>query len=197
MQFDKKCLTLTEYVLAGLKPKAQGDVVILTTNTEISIVPNLHQPRAGARQNEHANRESMITPSPSLQARTSEVLRILPSRLSSSTKRPEHNGSELIGFVSSNTLALLQSENNQGDSTFIHVSLRKLQSPHNPSFTGPDHDSTQGSRLANGEPSSKSRANDTMDVYIGIAKSLLAGHIVFPVLPEGWEEWDLVRYGNS
>lgn len=200
MQFDKKKKSvgpLPEYVLAGLEPKSQGDAVVLTTNTEISIAPNLHQPRASAKQNGHGNRESTTTPSPSLQARTSEVLRILPARLSSSTKSPEDNGSDLIGFVSSDTLALLQSENNQGDSTFIHVSLRRLRSPLNPSSTGPDRGvetSTQGSRLANGELPSKSRVNNTMDVYVGIGKGFLAGHIVFPVLPAGLEEWDLVRY---
>ena len=184
-------------MLAGLEPKTQGDAVILTTNTEISIVPNLHQPRANARQNGHANRESTTVASRDLQARTSEVLRILPSRLCSSTKHPGHNGSELIGFVSSDTFALLQSEDNQGNSTFIHVPLRKLRSPHNPSLTAPERGvetSTRGPRLANGELPSKSRANNTMDVYVGIAKGLLAGHIVFPVLPEGLEEWDLVRY---
>jgi len=34
----------------------------------------------------------------------------------------------------------------------------------------------------------------TEDVYLGVANDIMTSHIIFPVMPMGVEDWDIVRY---
>jgi peroxin-1 len=107
----------------------------------------------------------------------------------------------LLAFVSPGTLSSLQIENaGLDDSTFLRVAHRRLPPPLDPS-------SSSGSGRSDPpveqpvprvlHPGGREQTQESIpieDVCLGVANGIMTSHIVFPILPKGVEDWDIVRY---
>jgi len=170
--------------LASLDPASKGNAALLTTNTEVSIAPKLHK-----RKETTFTEQSISSESQSQLARKSniDVLRVLPARLASFIGHTNHSGPELLAFVSSKTLSLLQSHSSDLDSsTFLPASFKRLQPPVNPSSSASDPSPNEFLHTT--------KISDVADLYIGVVEGIMDNHIVFFAQPNVVEEWDLVRY---
>lgn len=173
---------------ASLDSGSKGDVLILTTNTEVTVVPKLHRRRENDPK--HLN-ERQGEPSAS-----SSVLRVLPARLS--PPLPEYHGPELLAFISPGTFSRLQIDAGMEGSTFLRVIHRRLPPPLDPSHSGPDDSEASVEQTTTRvlHAGGREQIQDTIsaeDVYLGVADDIVASHIVFPVLPKGVEDWDIIR----
>lgn len=194
---------------ASLDPP-KGNALLLTTNTEVSIAPKLHRNRdapSKALVNGHsvaANAKSTTSSAsetaapPPGTATTTEILRIIPMRLVPGLLCPDHNGAELLAFVSSRTLRQLEPlPINQTTSWFHHASYKRLLAPQDPSSLSAAPPPELVSRVLNAARKAPDSAKPSVDgsqsVYIGTSREIPSGQIVFSALPDGLEEGDLVR----
>jgi peroxin-1 len=112
---------------------------------------------------------------------------------------PDHNGSELLAFVSPKTLTKLQtSPSGQTPTWFRHANFKKLQSPNDPSSSAstPQPVAEPTTRVLNSATREEGEAVVTAnpgDIYIGASVDIPNGHIIYSALPDGLEEWDLVK----
>lgn len=136
-------------------------------------------------------------------ATVSVILRILPSRLVLCPDFPEHNGVGLLAFLHPKTLAQLGSKSSHADSTialFSQGTYKILTPPPNPSSSSTNSPplAEPSVRVLNsatrGDAASSGVSMDPGDLFIGTLDNIPLGHVVFIALPEGLEEWDLVRY---
>lgn len=200
-----------DYSLASLDPAPKTNVLLLTTNTEVSIAPKPHKSKESAPSkplvNGHQTPNGKIVTddekaSSASQIVASQVLRVLPSRLMPNLKFPEHNGSELLAFVSTRALTqLLGSESSDGSPNFDYFyqgNFTRLAPPPDPSSSSSHPPPEPSTRILNpgakGESDTSSKVQPGFgDIYIGSSEQIPGGHIVYFALPEGLEEWDLVR----
>ena len=180
-------------------------MLILTTNTEVAVAPKLH--KRGDTATKHSDELSLPSEieaensKGTLPSHKSCVLRVLPARLSPSL--PGYAGPDLLAFVSPETLSHLQIEDvNLGSSTFLRVVQRRLLPPPDPSSSNSDRPDPSIEQPAPRvlHAGGRDQVNQTQDtkstegVYLGITNGIVTSHIVFPVLPKGVEDWDIVRY---
>lgn len=189
--------------------------MLLTTDTEVSIAPKLHHNRDPPLSKRVVNGkvEPALSPvvngvsKPSSNSLTSAtlsvILRVLPSRLIPCPDFPEHTGVGLLSFVHPKTLAQLSLESSHVDPTvalFSQGTYKILTPPPNPSSSSANspplaeppvrvlNSATRGDAVSLGVSMSPG------ELYIGTSDNIPIGHVVFIALPEGLEEWDLVRY---
>ena len=199
---------------ASLDPP-KGNALLLTTNTEVSIAPKLHRNRDTplSKRNVNGKVETALPPvvddvskpsSNSLTAATvSVILRVLPSRLVPSPDFPEHNGVALLAFVHPKTLAQLGFESSRVDPAIVLFSqgtYKMLTSPPNPSSSSAKSPplAEPPVRVLNsatpGDATSSGVSTGPGELFIGTSDNIPVGHVAFIAMPEGLEEWDLVRY---
>ncbi|KAF8971068.1 P-loop containing nucleoside triphosphate hydrolase protein [Flammula alnicola] len=201
--------------VTSLDPSSKGHALLLTTNTEVSIAPKLHRNRETPLSKPSVNGNATQNAKPTVngitkapeplptQKATSEILRVIPSRLVSSLRHPEYSGSELLVFISPRTLAQLQDLDLPSHETrtwFRHATFKKLPSPNDPSSSSssPPPAPEPSARVLN--PGVREDADlvgvapsHPGDIYIGTSEGIPTGHIVYSALPKGLEEWDLVK----
>jgi len=117
---------------------------------------------------------------------------------------PEYAGPELLAFVSAETLSDLQTEKaNLDNSMFLRVAHRRLPPPPDPSSSAssdrsePPTEQPAPRVLHAGGREQVYKNEDTVsteEVYLGVVNDIMTSHIVFPVMPMGVEDWDIVRY---
>jgi hypothetical protein len=107
----------------------------------------------------------------------------------------------LLAFVSPGTLSFLQIENaSLDDSTFLRVAHRRLPPPLDPSSSSgsgrsdPPVEQPAPRVLHPGGREQTQESIPIEDVCLGVVNGIMTSHIVFPVLPKGVEDWDIVRY---
>jgi len=198
--------------LAGLDPPSKKNALLLYMNTEVSIAPKLHSNKQisspkRSLANGHTPTVGVSTQSTIPSKEGSCIFRVLPARLLPGIRFPDYSESDSLAYLSRVTLAQLHASKNTPVDSFYCGQFRPLLSPADPTATPPHPPprpnpdpvlarlSTSGPHAGSGEnnvPSSKSGK-----VWIGTTEGLPAGHIVFFVLPEGVDEWALVRYVAS
>ncbi|KAF9482195.1 AAA-domain-containing protein [Pholiota conissans] len=204
--------------VTNLDPSTKGNALLLTTNTEVSIAPKLHKNRDTTTakplvngMNGHASSSTkpsangvpkpfpQPTPLPNI---ANEILRILPSKVvpSLTLRYPDHNGTELLAFISPRTLAKLQTTpSEQTSNWFRHANFKKLSAPNDPSSSSaPAPTPEPTARVLNSSTreegdSSSSATSNPGDIYLGVSEDIPYAHIVYSALPDGLVEWDLVN----
>lgn len=192
---------------AGLDPPSKKNALLLSADTEVSIAPKLHSnkqisPPRNSLVNSHTpmvknlsvNDISTEPTTPSKDG--SSILRVLPVRLLPDIRFPRYSDSDSLAYVSRVTFAHVSKSS--ADS-FYCGQFRPLASPADPTVTPPPPLQNPDPVLARSGSSGGSNvaASRSGKVWIGTSEGLLAGHIVFLVLPEGVDEWGLVRYAAS
>ncbi|KAJ3813169.1 P-loop containing nucleoside triphosphate hydrolase protein [Lentinula aff. lateritia] len=181
--------------IVSLAPQAKDDALLLSTNTEVSISPKLH-----ANRRVHAKEPTVNGTAdaavPKSKPQPFQILRVLPNHVLSKPLTA-YSGSEVIGYVSSSTLAQLlpASRNVAKQHTYYKVSVKRLESPINPVSTLQTPETAPETKVLN--PSEKTHNVENSDNaernYVGGRDELIGGHIVFPSLPAGIEHWDLIK----
>lgn len=202
---------------ASIDPPSKGNALLLTTNTEVSIAPKLHRSRDKVSSKPFINGHVTTTASVNANEKPavdgdvksplnslSEVLRVLPARLVAGFKFFEHDGPELLAAVSSRTMTSLQpthpKSNSQVVGSFYRGTFKILIAPSDPSSSSLAPAAEPSAKVLNpGTHTNSTSALDKTplnpnDIFIGTAENIPQGHIVFYALPDGLEEWDLVRY---
>ncbi|KAJ3508041.1 hypothetical protein NLJ89_g5972 [Agrocybe chaxingu] len=195
----------------SIDPPTKANALLLTTNTEVSIAPKLHQNKPSTSKKALVNgHPTSITKStlngvanvslpPSASKVEVESLRVLPSWLFPSL--PESNGPELLAFVSPKTHAQLRySATSKGpprSDTFFCGTLKAAPSPVDPSSPSTPPVLEPTARILNAASSATAANGITStrsgEVYVGISEDVPSGHIVLSALPENIKEWDIVR----
>ncbi|KAJ3890822.1 P-loop containing nucleoside triphosphate hydrolase protein [Lentinula edodes] len=180
----------------SLAPQAKNDALLLSTNTEVSISPKLHaNRRAHAKEPTVNGTADAVVPKSIPQP--FQILRVLPNHVLSKPLTT-YSGSEVIGYVSSSTLAQLlpASRNVAKQHTYYKVSVKRLEPPVNPVSTLQTPETVPETKVLN--PSEKTHNVENSDnaerSYVGGRVELIGGHIVFPSLPAGIEHWDLIKF---
>lgn len=174
----------------------------MTTNTEVSVAPKPSRNKQasskqlfnGTSATSAANSPTTGTISESPQL-PSQILRVLPLRVAPPLQFPKSSGSESFAFVSPHTFSrLYPCRGDDRSLQFLKTNLKCLTRPTDPSSPSPDLatrlPNSGGSEMGLDEINKPGTIND---VYMGIMKQLPANHIVFLNLPDGVEEWDLLR----
>ncbi|CAA7259159.1 unnamed protein product [Cyclocybe aegerita] len=194
----------------SIDPPTKANALLLTTNTEVSIAPKLHQNKPSTSKkplvNGHPTSTTKPTPNgiakvplPSASKEAVESLRVLPSRLFPSL--PESNGPELLAFVSSRTHAQLRSSTTSREpptsDTFFCGTLKAAPSPIDPSSPSTPPVPEPTARILNAASSATASNGSTStrpgEVYVGVSEDVPSSHIVLPALPESIKEWDIVK----
>ncbi|KAJ2931208.1 hypothetical protein H1R20_g5824, partial [Candolleomyces eurysporus] len=200
--------TRVRLIVTGLGPQTKGNALLLTTNTEVSIAPKLHQNKDAPRSKPSAQRGEKQAPSTS-QANPSEApiqtsgvprtLRVLPARFFHGVEFPDISGPEILSYVSVQTFQKRVAPDEQ-NVEFYRCQLRPLSPPADPSSpsSGPAPPDTapRSLNLGSGEKADETKqsaSQNTRDILAGVHNDIPQHHIVFSALPEGVEEWDLVR----
>jgi len=130
-----------------------------------------------------------------------QTLRALPARFFTDVEFPSLSGPDIVAFVS---LSLAKGSRLDPE-RLTRGQLRRLSPPVDPSRTnasGPTQpDATpRNLNLASdgkdkGEEEKPTGSPLSRDVLVGVHPSIPFNHIIFSALPEGVEEWDIVRSG--
>ncbi|TFK23693.1 peroxisome biogenesis factor 1 [Coprinopsis marcescibilis] len=194
--------TRVRLTVTGLDPKSKGNALLLTTNTEVSIAPKMHKRKPMAANDKPSSQEeakkSTGPCSASEKEARSVILRVVPSSIFPTIRFPNVTGSEILGVVASDTLE--QANLQPGLSgQFFEVQFKRLSPPVDPSSSkSSDPEPQQRSiSLGGGKLADVRSPAPRTELYVGHHTELPSQHIVFSVLPEGVEEWDLVRVSVS
>ncbi|KAJ3994136.1 P-loop containing nucleoside triphosphate hydrolase protein [Lentinula boryana] len=183
----------------SLDPQSKNNVLLLSTNTEVSISPKLHpNRRAHAKKTTvdggSASSENAV-PKPILK-QPFQILRVLPAHI---LPKPliSHSGSEVMGYVSASTLVrIIPASRDMAKQRICHkASVKRLEPPVHPeiSTTQALETAPEPKVLNPGEKNQQSEESSE-SIYIGEMDELINGHIVFPSLPAGVDHWDLIKF---
>ncbi|KAH6914246.1 peroxisome biogenesis factor 1 [Coprinopsis sp. MPI-PUGE-AT-0042] len=199
--------TRVRLVVTSVDPQSKGSALLLTTNTEVSIAPKPHklQPAKAGPGNKAAGESSPQTENASPPKSTDPsdsanmVLRVLPNTTYAGIEFPESGDSEILAYIACKALrkesSLVKEENTD---RFSEALVQRLTPPVDPSSTSkglesesqPQSISLSGGK-AKGEEQETGRSGAR--VYFSYHEGLAANHIIFSALPDGVEEWDLVK----
>lgn len=195
---------------ANLEPPSKKNALLLSTNTEVSIAPKLHSNKQISSKS-LANGHTSTVKSLAANDTSTELiipsedgscfLRVLPVRLLPDIGFPHYSDFDSLAYISRVTFAQLNASKSTANS-FYRGQFRPLASPADPTATPPPPLQTPDPVLvslsgSNGSGGSNVGPSKSGKVWIGASEGLPAGHIVFSVLPEGVDEWGLVRYAAS
>ncbi|EAU91532.2 peroxisome biogenesis factor 1 [Coprinopsis cinerea okayama7 len=200
--------TRVRLTVTGLEPQNKGNALLLTTNTEVSIAPKLHKSQSPAKkpvkpdgkptppQEKQSASESSSKQLPAATA----VLRVLPSNLCPGLDFSETKDSEIMAYVSRKSFPqeAWPSKGRDAEGTLYGVQMKRLTPPVDPSSSKQLEPETQPKSISIGAGAKTDTNEDKFttpsnQIFIGHDDDLPISHIVFSVLPEGVEEWDLVR----
>ena len=192
---------------AGLDLLSKKNALLLSADTEVSIAPKLHSNKQiSASRNSLVNSHTNMAKNLSVNGVSTEpttpskdgssILRVLPVRLLRDIRFPRYSNSDSLAYVSRVTFAHVSKSS--ADS-FYCGQFRPLVSPTDPTVTPPPPLQNPDPVLASsgGSGGSNIASSGSGKVWIGTSEGLPAGHIVFFVLPEGVDEWGLVRCAAS
>ncbi|KAF8813732.1 AAA-domain-containing protein [Phlegmacium glaucopus] len=194
--------------VTGLDPPSKKNALLLSTNTEVSIAPKLHSNKQisspkRSLANGHAPTVGVSTESTIPPNDRSCIFRVLPARLLPAIRFPDYSESDSLAFVSHVTFTQLHASKFTSADSFYCGQFRPLRSPADPTAPPPPRPNpdpmlarlaSSGSHASSGGSYASSKSGK---VWIGVSEGLPAGHIVFSVLPEGVDEWALVRMSLS
>lgn len=200
--------------VVNLGSQSKNNVLLLTTNTEVSIAPKPHRsqgPTSSSMSSKTGFTTAQTTDTPSPKEvnitenavrRNAQILRVLPKRII----RPpcsEYTGSELIAYVSPSAfLQLKPFDKSIKDTTTIscfQTAFKRLPPPIDPSSPASPTSPTPIARIMKPEAADKvNHLNSQQDsapgrLYVGCTEGIPENHMVFPALPDTIQEWDLVQ----
>ncbi|KAF6760183.1 peroxisome biogenesis factor 1 [Ephemerocybe angulata] len=199
--------TRVRLIVTGIDP-AKGNALLLTTNTEVSIAPKLHKSTAllsgkdasnsKQRLNKPVPTGSTVSERQAPNNSSSKTLRVLPARLVSTVAFPEPSGTEFLSFIAPNTFGDQPPATTGTKIKFRRGQLRRLSPPSDPSSSeaAPQDTSPKSLNLgssAGDKAEDKSGSTGGKDILIALHEDIPPHHIILSALPEGVEEWDLVR----
>ncbi|KAG6813748.1 hypothetical protein H0H92_007700 [Tricholoma furcatifolium] len=192
--------------VVSLSPSLKDSALLLTTDTEVSIAPKLH---GSNRRTDAKPRQDKDTPKTNgdvatkdtKQILTTHVLRVLPQGTFPSAL-PEYAGTELVGYISAATFEKLFSLDTvqRGDLQCFNATFKRLVPPADPSSSSSSAAPPPAAPTTRVIKPNASGSNDTLEddvqrediIFVGSLKGLVDGHIVFPAVPKGVEDWDLL-----
>ncbi|KAF9528481.1 P-loop containing nucleoside triphosphate hydrolase protein [Crepidotus variabilis] len=197
--------------VTSVDPPTKGNALLLTTNTEVSIAPKLHKSKdtpknplaSGSSSTTVKDQSNPSQPQLSTQEDDYTGLRVLPARLAPNLPHLNHDGPELLAFISRNTLILLKNEIvDFSSSTFLRANFKKLNGPLDPSSQLSENTPEPAARVLNAGGRSEDSAQKATtppdgEIYVAIMSGLIDGHLVFPALPKDVEDWDIVNFSLS
>ncbi|KAF8995495.1 P-loop containing nucleoside triphosphate hydrolase protein [Cyathus striatus] len=191
--------------VVSISPSAKDDALLLTTNTEVSIAAKLHQrkennttsaskPVQAAKHTSPSHMTSASTKPTFLTKAAS--LRVLPSRLLS-IELPDYSNSNAIAFVSPKTFKRIFPKELTLNIRCYKASIKRMPSPKSPSSnTSASSAPAPGLSILNTDTSEKGKdsteESGVISLYLGCKDGIVDNHIVFPVILDGVEEWDVV-----
>lgn len=200
--------------LVSLGPLSKGNVLLLTTNTEVSIAPKLHRsqgptpstPSKFATKTTDSSLQQDTSITEDAIRRNAQLLRVIPQRILRSACS-EYNGPELTAYVSPATYSQLKPSHggfNKNTATVLcfEATLKRLPPPVDPSLTTlpTSHAPAPIPRILKPEAADKADHVDAQkqddplrSVFVGWAEGIPENHVVFPALPDSAEEWDIVQ----
>ncbi|KAL0577747.1 Peroxisome biosynthesis protein pex1 [Marasmius crinis-equi] len=202
--------TRVRLVVVSLEPQAKSNALLLSTNTEVAIAPKPHKRQQSKAKPNGSTPQQLPNGVPQKQEDTTKppselhsiALRVLPSRLASVTPA-FHDGSEVLAYVSHSTFSSLFPSIPASSSSQVHyrAKFKRLVPPNDPSPSSSDETSQPEptTKILNpGEKPPTELSSEEVDVlYICPMTGVLSGHVVFPTLPTGVEDWDLLRLSTS
>jgi peroxin-1 len=196
--------------LVTLGSQSESNVLLLTTNTEVSIAPKPHRsrgPTSSISSTSSSTTAQTTDTSPPKETNNGEdalrqnaqILRVLPQRILS-LPYSEYNGSELTAYVSPSTFSQLKPSHkftkNAATIACFQTVLKRLPPPVDPSLSISASSPPPVTRILKPEAADKVNHGDdgaSGSVFVGWADGIPENHIVFPAFPDSVEEWDLVQ----
>ncbi|KAF8629161.1 hypothetical protein AX17_005746 [Amanita inopinata Kibby_2008] len=181
--------------VVSLELATKGDIQLLTTDTEVSISPKLHQNQQSVFGKQSTEIAGNKQPSPNKPAREghSIVLRVIPKRLFP-ILIPDRTGPDIVTYVSPRTFARLVPEYKVERCPM--GKLRRLNPPPNPSSSVAPEAATVPPTLDSNTQSKEGKGGDEITnagfVYVSPVNGIVDGHIFIPMPYQSIEEWDLV-----
>lgn len=192
----------------SVEPKAKGNVLLLTTNTEVSVAPKPHPSQKPANGTPSAKENTSVAKySPengaqnlySVVTNNAQILRVLPQRFVQ-PPFPEEQSQDLIAYVSSFTLFRLYPSHEPSGSTssvYFRATHSRLSPPPGPSPSSSNPVPPPAPRILNPSTHDGTQGNHEHDlkggILVGQLESVPDDHIVFPLSPDNLEDWDLIR----
>lgn len=186
-------------ILVTLDPPLKGDASLLTTSTEVAIVPKAHGkvPPGKSADGTSAKQVSDASAQAKRKDQLNFIMRVIPKRLLL-VAIPEDNGLDIVTYVAPRTFNRLGSSGNQ---KYLTGTLVKLNPPTDPSAPVPDPASTPAPAtttrvLTPGEKKRETQEDKEGEsvkaVYITAHSGVPEGHIFVPLPHGNVEEWDIV-----
>ncbi|KAF7321379.1 putative peroxisomal biogenesis AAA ATPase pex1 [Mycena kentingensis (nom. inval.)] len=173
-------------------PQPKGSALLLTTNTEVSISPKLHnQTRPFARNPPNGTlppTNETSEPTPTISTPKLRVIRpdLLPIPF------PDYAGTEVLALIPPATFALLHPTTSLPNVEYQRAAIKRLPSPVDPLSTTSSSETPARRVLHAGGTDLSTKETDITELYVRAAEGVPDGHVV--LLPvNGIEEWDLVR----
>jgi peroxin-1 len=166
-----------------LDPESKTNVLLLTTNTEVSIAPNL-------RRDGRETAAKAVNDQKEGKERPKMVLRVVPPYSFPAVSSSELSG--LICFVSPSTLAGLLRNEHASETHF--VTIRRLEPPIDPTSLSPQPTEQAANSSGQEDSSRKLNSNSGIIAKILAINEIPPCHIVFRDSIEAVDDWDLVRY---
>lgn len=188
-----------------MDPQSKGSALLLTTNTEVSIAPKPHKPTKAK-----SGSEAAVDPSPQTGNASPAkipghpdsvdlVLRVLPNTTYGKVEFPEGGGSEILAYIGCNAFQKeLLIAKDESIEKFSEALLQRLPPPIDPSSTSKEPESepqSQNLSLTGGKTKGEEQdaGNSGIRVHFSYHEGVAMNHIMFSGLPDGVEEWDLVK----
>ncbi|KAF9460743.1 P-loop containing nucleoside triphosphate hydrolase protein [Collybia nuda] len=192
--------------IVSLEPQSNGNVLLLTTNTEVSVAPKLRRPQ---KTNSETQSGKDITSSTkytnenntktsSAVSNNARILRALPQRFIL-PPIPEDQGNYIVAYVSPSTFSCLfppHESPEDPNQKFFKATYSRLFPPVDPLSSSPNPAHPPAPRTLNPGTHEKAQNEDEhtlKGVLIGRLERVPDSHVVFPQAPDGMEDWDLLR----
>lgn len=189
-------------ILVSLGSSPKGDALLLTTSTEVAIVPKAHGKVppgkfADGTLAKRVDNSSEASAQAKRKDQPSFILRVIPKRLVLVTI-PEDGGTDIITYVAPGTFNRIASSNNHNG--YLTGTLVKLYPPADPSAptSGPTPTAVPETTrvLAPGGKGKETPENEDTEkvkmVYITPLSGVPEGHIFVPLPHGNVEEWDIM-----
>ena len=187
-------------ILVSLDPSPKGDASLLTTSTEVAIVPKAHGkvPSGKSASGNAANNLSETSAQAKGTDQPNFIMRVIPKRLLL-VAIPEYNGLDIVTYVAPWTFDRLGSSSNR--KKYLTGTLVKLNPPTDPSASIPGATSTPAPATTTRVLTPGGKGSETQEdkepenvktVYITPHSGVPEGHIFIPLPHGNVEEWDIM-----
>ncbi|KAJ7594598.1 P-loop containing nucleoside triphosphate hydrolase protein [Mycena floridula] len=176
--------------IVSLDPQDKGNnALLLTTNTEVSIAPKVHRKASKASS-------ATITPEPAEEKVSTgldspQVLRLLPPWILP-IPLPSYSGAELVGYVCNSTFKKLFPQDTSRNASCRPVTVTLFPAPNDPSSGSTDVPVPVQPTILKPSDAEKPAVSVGQETYIAALDGVPSGHVIFPSVVDGVEDWDLV-----